>query len=58
MEKYECGSGGVRIFLPDISLDNVVLLVYYCYYLKFGLCAVVYFCSSGLDWYLEQIKDI
>ena len=32
--------------------------VYYWYSLQVGLCDVAYYCSAGVDWYLDQIDYI
>ena len=41
MDKYGCVSSGVWNILLEILLHDVVLSVYYCYYLQMGLCSVV-----------------
>ena len=55
MADDEFGSSGVWNIRSDISLDDVVLLVYYWDCLQVGLCNVVYYCSAGMDWSLGQI---
>ena len=57
MDKDGCDFSEVWKFCSYISLDGVVLSVYYLYYLQVGLCAVVYYFSYGVDWSLGQIED-
>ena len=58
MDKDGCGSSGVWNIHSDMSLDNVVISVYYWDYLQVGLCYVAYYLSAGVDWYLYYIKDL
>ena len=58
MDKDGCGSSGVWNIHSDISLDDLVLSVYYLDYLQVGLCAMAYYCSSGMDWSLDQIENL
>ena len=57
MDEYGCDSSGVWDILSDISLDDVVLSVYYWYYLQMRLCDLAYYLSAGMDWYLDQIEN-
>ena len=45
-------------YLPDISLDNVVLLVNQWNYLQVGLCSVDDWISAGVACSLDQIEDL
>ena len=58
MEKDGCGSSVVWNFCLDISLENVVLSVYYWYYLQVGLCDVTYYVSADVYYSLDQINDL
>ena len=58
MDEEGCSSSGVWKFLSDISLEDVFIPVYYWDYLQVGLCAVAYHCSTGVDWYFDQIEDL
>ena len=58
MDEDGCGSSGVCNIRSDISLDNVVLSVYYWGYLQVGSCDMVYYCSAGMDCSLEQIENL
>ena len=58
MNEYGCGSSGVWKILSDIPLYDVVLSVYFWDFLQVELCAVVYYCSTGVDWSLDQIEDL
>ena len=58
MDEDGCGSSGVWNIWSDISLDDVVILVYYWDYLQVVLCAVAYYCSDGMDWSLDQIQNL
>ena len=49
MDKYGCGSSGVWKICSAISLEYVVLSVYYWYYLQVELCSVTYYFSAGVD---------
>ena len=53
-----CGSSVVWNIFSDISLDDLVLSVCYWYYLQVVLCVVEYYCSAGLDLYLDQLEDL
>ena len=52
-----CGSSEVWKNCSDISIDNMVLSVYYWGYLQVGLFSVAYYLSAGVDWCLDQIED-
>ena len=58
MDEYGCGSSGVWKIRSDISLDNVVLSVYYWDYFQVGLCNRAKCCSADMDWSLDQIKNL
>ena len=58
MDKDKCGSSGVCNICSDISLDNVVLSVYYWDYLQVGLCNMAKCCSADMDWSLDQIDNL
>ena len=58
MDEDGCGSSGVRNIRSDISLDNVVLSVYYWYYLQVRLCNCAKYCSADMDWSLNQIETL
>ena len=58
MDEYGYGSSVVWNIFSYISLDDVVLSVYYGDYLQVGLCDVEYYCYAGLDWSLDQIEDL
>ena len=58
MDKNKCGSSGVWNIRSDISLDDVVLSVYYWDYLQVGLCNWANCCSAGMDWSLDQIENL
>ena len=58
MEEDGCGSIGVWSIISDISLDDVVLSVYYWDYLQVGLCDMENYCSASTDWSLYQIKNL
>ena len=47
------GSSGVWNIHSDISLDNVVLSIYYWDYLQVVLCNQAFCCSAGMDWSLD-----
>ena len=55
MDEYGCGSSGVWEIHSDISLDGVVISVYYWGYIQLGLFSMACYCSSGVDWSLDQI---
>ena len=55
MDKDGFSSSGVWKFCLYISPDNVVLSVYYWYYLQVGLCYEAYSLFSGVGWSLDQI---
>ena len=52
MDRDGCGSSGVWNTHSDISLDDVVLSVYYWDSLQVGLCDMTYYRSAGMDWSL------
>ena len=58
MDEDGCGSSGVWNIRSDISLDNMVLSVYYWDFLLVGLCNQAKCFSSGMDWSLEQIENL
>ena len=58
MDKDVCGASGVWNICSDISLEDVVLSVYYWDYLQVGLCNRAKFCSVGMDWSLDQIENL
>ena len=58
MDKDGCGSSGVWNISPEISLDYMVLSVYYWDHLQVRLCAVADYCSASLDWYLGKNEDL
>ena len=43
MDKNGCGSSGVWNISSEISLDGVIILVYYWDYLQVRLCYVAYY---------------
>ena len=49
MDEDGFGSSGVCNICSDISIDSVVLSVYYWDYLQLRLCGVAYYFSSSLD---------
>ena len=54
MDEDGCGYSGVWNICSDISLDDLVLSVYYWD----GLCDVAYYCSAGVYCSLDQIEDL
>ena len=52
------GASGVWNICSDISLDDVLLSVYYWNYLQVGLCNRAKCCSAGMDWSLDQIENL
>ena len=48
MDEDRCGSSRVCNIHSDVSLDDVVLSVYYSDNLQLGLCDVAYYFSAGL----------
>ena len=58
MDDDGCGSNGVWNIISDISLDDVVLSVYYWYYLQVGLRDVAYYLSADVDCYLDQVENL
>ena len=58
MEKDGCGSSGVWNIHSDISLDDVILSVYYWDYLQVGLCNRAKCFSDDMDWSLEKIVNL
>ena len=58
MDEDGCGSNGVWKIRSDISLDDVVLSVYYWDYLQVGLCNWVKCCSADMNCSLDQIENL
>ena len=58
MDEDGCGASGIWNIRSDISLDDVVISVYYCDYLQVGLCNQAKCCSAGMDWSLDQIENL
>ena len=58
MDEDGSGSSGVWKICSDISLEDVVLSVYYWDYLQVGLRNWVKFCSTDMDWSLDQIENL
>ena len=58
MDKDGCGSSGVWNIRSEISLDGMILSVYYWDYLQVGLCNRAKCCSAGMDWSLDQIENL
>ena len=58
MDEDGCGSSGVWNIRSDISLDDVVLSVYYWGYLHVGLFNREKRCSADMDWSLDQIENL
>ena len=58
MDEDGSGSSGLWNIRSDISLDDVVLSVYYWAYLQVGLCNRAKCCSAGMDWSLDQIENL
>ena len=58
MDEDGSGSSGIWNIHSDISLDNVVLSVYYWDCLQMRLYNQAKCCSSGMDWYLDQIENL
>ena len=58
MDKDGYSSSGIYNIRSDISLDDVVLSVYYWDYLQVGLCNRAKCCSTGMDWSLDQIENL
>ena len=58
MDEDGCGSSGVWNICSEISLDDVVLSVYYWDYLQVGLCNRVKCCSADMYWSLDQIDNL
>ena len=51
-------SSGVWKIFSDISLDDVVLSVYYRDYLQAGLYNWAWCCSDSIYWSLDQIENL
>ena len=51
-------TSGVWNIRSDISIDDVVLSVYYWDYLQVVLCNWAWCCSAGMDWSLDQIENL
>ena len=58
MDEDEHGASGVWNIRSDISIEDVVLSVYYWDCLQVGLCNRAKCCSAGMDWSLDQIENI
>ena len=58
MDEDGCGASGVWNIRSEISLDDVVFLVYYWDYLQVGVCYLAKYCSLGMDWSLEKIENL
>ena len=58
MDEDECGSSGLWNIHSDISLDDVVLSVYYWDYLQVGLRNQAQCCYAGMNWSLGQIENL
>ena len=58
MDEDGCGSSGVWDIRSDISLDDVVLSVYYWNYLQVRLCNQVKCYSADIYWSLDQIENL
>ena len=58
MDEGECGSSGVWSICSDITLEYLVLSVYYWYCLQVGLFDVAHYISVGMDWSLDQIEGL
>ena len=58
MDEDGCGSSVVWNICSYISLDDVVLSVYYWDCLQVGLCNWAKCCSTGMDWSLDQIEHL
>ena len=58
MDEDGCGSSGVWNIQSDISLDDVVLSVYYLDYLQVRLCNRAKCFSADMDWSLDQIENL
>ena len=58
MDEDGCGSSGVWNICSNVSLDNVVLSVYYLDFLQVGLCNQANCFSAGMDRSLDQIENL
>ena len=58
MEEDGCGSSVVWNIRSDISLESVVLSVYYWDCLPVGLCNRAKCCPAGIYWSLDQIDNL
>ena len=58
MDEDGCGSSGVWNIRSYISLDDVILSVYYWDYLQVGLCNWAKCCYADMDWSLDQIENL
>ena len=58
MDEDGCGSSGVWNICSDISLENVVISVYYWDCLQVGLYDIAYYCPSGMDSSLEKVENL
>ena len=58
MDEDVCVASGVWNIRSDISLVYVVLSVYYWDYLQVVLCNQAKFCSTGMNWSLDQIENL
>ena len=58
MDEDGCGSNVVWNIHSYISLDYVVISVYYWYYLQVVLCDRAWCCYAGMNWSLDQIENL
>ena len=58
MDEDGCDFIGVWNIRSDISLDDLVLSVYYWDYLQVGLWNRVKCCSADMDWSLDQVENL
>ena len=58
MDEDGRGSSGVWNICSDISLDDVVISVYYWDYLLVVLCNRAKCCAAGMSWSLDQIENL
>ena len=58
MDEDGRGSSGVWKVRSDISLDDVVISVYYWNCLQVGLCNRSKCFSADMDWSLDQIENL
>ena len=58
MDEDGRGASGVWNIRSEISLDYVVISVYYWDYLHARLCNWAKCCSAGIDWSLDQSENL